>query len=68
MGEAPAVPLTTCQSALEESFVWIAKDTAPNLPKPVELFVRVSQTWNRVCRINSLDLLNIVISTFLCNY
>lgn len=32
MGEVPAVPLTMCQSTLEESFVLIAKDTAPNLP------------------------------------
>lgn len=32
MGEVPAVPLTMCQSALEESFVLIGKDTAPNLP------------------------------------
>lgn len=32
MGEVPAVPLTRCQSALEESFVGISKDTAPKLP------------------------------------
>lgn len=32
MGEVPAVPLTMCQSALEECFVLIGKDTAPNLP------------------------------------